>query len=203
MTSVKTDPPPRGRLVTSRYHRTTRWGRFAEIAGPTLVLLLALGSWLVFRAVVARQELTAAARALGAAQHAVNTDSTASLQPYAATVTRHTGAAHRATNDLAWRAASQIPLLGRSLHTVAGVAAAADDVSRRVLPEALAAYADLRTLRAGTFRDGIPLPPLQRAAPRLAHAADAAAAAAPPYRPCPPRGCCRRSAAPGPSSLSG
>ena len=176
MTSVKTEPTPRGRRVPSGYRRPTRLRRVAEIAGPTLVLLLALGSWLIWRGVVARHELTAAEKALGAAQQAVSTDSTASLQPYAAAVPQHTGAAHRATNDLAWRAASQIPLLGRSLHTVAGVAAAADDFSRRVLPEAQTAYADLRTLRAGTFRDGIPLTPLQRAAPRLARAADAAAA---------------------------
>src|SRR5664279_2518443 len=176
MTSIKTDLTPAGRRVTGRHHRPTRWRRAAEIAAPTLVLLLALCSWVIWQGVVARQNLTAAANSLGAAQRAVGSDSTVSLQPYAVAVARDTSAAHRATDDLAWRAASQIPLLGRSLRTVAGVAAAADDFSRRVLPDAQAAYTELRALRAGTLRDGIPLPPLQRAAPFLARAADVAAA---------------------------
>ncbi|WP_052434674.1 DUF4012 domain-containing protein [Streptacidiphilus melanogenes] len=48
-----------------------------------------------------------------------------------------TSAARRATSGLWWSAAARIPLAGRPLRTVRGIAAAADELSTQVLPQAV------------------------------------------------------------------
>ena len=60
---------------------------------------------------------------------------------------RDTAAARSLTDDPVWRAVAGVPYAGRSVRTVAGVARAADDVARSVLPPALAAARSLASDR--------------------------------------------------------
>ncbi|RAG85775.1 hypothetical protein DN069_09715 [Streptacidiphilus pinicola] len=78
-----------------------------------------------------------------------------------------TGAARRATSGMWWSAMARIPLAGRPLKTVHGIAVAADALATQVLPE----VATLRRVAgpAGLVRqDGVDLGALTQTAPVLA-----------------------------------
>jgi hypothetical protein len=91
-----------------------------------------------------------------------------------ATIRSQTGAARRLTTDPVWRALSHVPYAGRSLVTVGGLAAAADDLARTTLPDVDRASAtlSLRSLRTG---DRVDLAPLAAAVPPLERVRDSVA----------------------------
>ena len=122
--------------------------RYAAIAAA-LVLLVLLG-WLATRVLTARSSLAEARSDLGVAREALRDGRFDAARAALDSAARETAVARAAAEDPVWAAAATVPLAGRSLKTSRGIAFAADDVARRVLPGAVQAAngLDPRGLRA-------------------------------------------------------
>ena len=101
----------------------------AAVAG---LLLLLLG-WLLFRVLTARNDLNTARSHLVAARAALTNRDAPLAAREADAAARETSSARRAVNDPVVRAAATVPLLGRSLVAVRGVARAADETVTSVV----------------------------------------------------------------------
>lgn len=99
-----------------------------------VLLLVAAAAWLGVRGVLAERHLQAARTALTGAQDALAAEDAAAAAAAVTRAGRDTRAAARLTGDPVWGLAARVPYLGRTPRTAAGLAAAADDVARRVLP---------------------------------------------------------------------
>lgn len=136
-----------------------------------VLLVLATGAWLVLTGLDARRQLEVARGNLEAARSALLAQDVAAAREAIVAAGGSTAAARKGTHDPLWRVAGSVPLLGRSLRTTSGLTAAADDVARSVLPEALRA-AELVDPDALRRDDGsIDLQPLNAARAPLASAA--------------------------------
>jgi hypothetical protein len=143
--------------------------RFAAVGIP-LVLL----AWLGFRAYQAGTNLSHARAELASAREDLLDRKLDAADAAVRRAGQDTASARSATRDPLWWVLAHIPLVGRSPSAVSGMAAAADDLTRKVLPPALqeARRLDPKTVRRS---DGtVDLAALHRAEPTLAAAADGA-----------------------------
>lgn len=105
------------------------------------VLALVIGgviaAWLGARAVAAEHQLNAARSSMAAARAALLDRRVPEATSAIAAAGRHTARARELTSDPVWRLVAGVPWAGRTLAAAAGVAVAADDVTREVLPQAL------------------------------------------------------------------
>jgi hypothetical protein len=130
-----------------------------------------------FRAVEAGTSLSHARAELGSARQDLLDRKLDAADAAVRRAGRDTATARSATRDPLWRVLTHVPLLGRSPAAVSGMAAAADDLTRHVLPPALeeARRLDPKTVRRA---DGaVDLTALHRAEPGLAAVAEGAARA--------------------------
>lgn len=106
---------------------------------PMLVVAAVLGAWLGLRAFAAQHRLEQARGSLTTARVALVDRRVDDARAAIEAATRDTSRARRLTGDPVWRVAAAVPLLGRSLQSVRGIAAAVDDVARQVVPPGLRA----------------------------------------------------------------
>lgn len=139
------------------------------------MLLLVLTAWLGVRALLAQRHLLAARAELEAARTALLDRRLDEGATAVARASHETSSAGSLTSDPVWRAASLLPVVGRTFSAVAGVAAGADRVAREVLPPALEAVRslDLSALRGSDGR--IDLAMISRSLPALRSTAARAA----------------------------
>jgi hypothetical protein len=146
--------------------------RLAAVGIP-LVLL----AWLGWRAVSAYTQLSGARVELTTARQDLLDRKLDAADAAVRRAGKDTSSARSATRDPLWRLVSHVPLLGRSPAAVSDLAAAADELTRRVLPRALdeAHRLDPKTVRRP---DGtVDLAALHRAEPELAEVAEGTALA--------------------------
>lgn len=129
------DPRRSPGLVAGRRRRRPPRRRRLAVALLTLTcVVVALAGWLVWRGLEARSELAAAAVLVGELDEQVRAGDMAELEALLTRLQRHTAAARSATNDPLWRAAGFLPGAGDDLRAARQLAAAADTLSRDVLP---------------------------------------------------------------------
>lgn len=89
-----------------------------------------------------------------------------------AALRRETSAARRMTHDPLWWTAARVPVLGRSVRVVRGVAVAADELATGPVAELVEVGDAIAPSRLRVRGDTVAIEPLRRAAPRLesAHA---------------------------------
>lgn len=116
-----------------------------------VVFLLLAIAWLSVRAYLARGHLLEVRSEVARLQSDVTQGRTTELRPGLAAITDDAKAAHDLTSDPVWRAASYFPILGRTLRTSGGLAAATDQVARNALPQLVeaATYLDPAQVRRG------------------------------------------------------
>ena len=114
-----------------------------------VVALLAGGCWLGLRAVQAQQALQEARSSLELTRTAVAQQDASAAQADLVRAGRATQRARALTGDPLWRAVAAVPYAGASFAAARGVAVAADDVARQVLPPTVAAT---RMLKGGSLR---------------------------------------------------
>ncbi len=114
-------------------------GRRRLLTGTALVvvLLLAAGAWVVVRGLLAQRHLETARASLGRAPGALADLRLDDAQAEVEQAGRSTARARALTGDPVWRLAAALPVVGDALATGRGVAVAADDLARSVLPGAL------------------------------------------------------------------
>ena len=134
-----------------------------------MVIALA-ATWVAVRGLQARSELAAAQRLLPALRSQIVQGDTAAATRSLAALTQETTRAHGLTDDPVWRAFAHVPVVGRSLRTSSGLAAAAADLAHDVLPALVRAGHQLGPahLRTGAT---IELQPFVDALPALDQAA--------------------------------
>ncbi len=158
-------------MPTSAPAATGRRRRALQVAGVVVLVLVAALAWTAYRSVLARSHLERARTALTTAKDALlNRD----LPTATAAVERageQTRQARDLTGDPVVVATSHLPVLGRSVAVLRGIAAGSDDLARTVLPRALvgAKVLDPATVRRA---DGsIDLALLAKARPDIAASA--------------------------------
>jgi hypothetical protein len=140
-----------------------------------VVLLALVGAWLGYRGLAAKRHLDQARAGLTTARSDLLDGR---LDAAAAGITaagRETAQARRLTGDPVWRVISLVPLLGNNVRSGRGVAVAADDAARSVLPEALTAARLLQPSRLRRPGGAVDVALLRTAEPSLtrsAHRAD-------------------------------
>lgn len=151
--------------------RRRRKARPLRLGAALLVALALVAGWLGARGLQAKDELVAAEIDLRAARVALLDARPEEARAALDAAGRRTQRARSLTGDPVWRAASVLPLVGATPAAVRGLAAAADDLARAVLPAAEQAVtaADVRALRRpdGTVETGL----LRAALPGLRDAA--------------------------------
>ncbi|MEV0322468.1 DUF4012 domain-containing protein [Streptomyces sp. NPDC050658] len=158
--------------------RTPSRRRVRYLLAAAAVLCLAGTGWILVTGMLARTELLAAQRQLGAVRQSV-ADASAKATPGGQeaklrSAAAHADRAHRLTTGPAWYAASHVPFLGRPVSTVRGAADAADRLVHDVLPPMVHMASQL----GGKARHGglpVLLSSLESSAPALEQAARATA----------------------------
>lgn len=136
-------PKPRRRLG--------RWFACGCALPVLLVLILgAVGGWLLYTGLAAKTALSSAAGALAGAQSAILDGDVASARMSVQDASQETAKAHQQTSDIVWRAVSAVPLIGSSPKAVMLSAEAADQVVSGALPQFVAAAQtlDVSTIKA-------------------------------------------------------
>jgi hypothetical protein len=144
--------------------------RFAAVGIP-LVLL----AWLGFRAFQAGTHLSHARAELASARQDLLDRKLDAADAAVRRAGRDTATARSATRDPLWWVLAHVPLLGRSPSAVSGMAAAADDLTRRVLPSALDEARRLDPKKVRRSDGTVDLAALHHAEPPLEAAAAGAA----------------------------
>lgn len=123
------------------------------------VAVLGCAGWLVVRGALAARHLQAARSSLLAARSALTDTRFADAKLYVDSAGLDTAAARRLTGDPVWAAAARLPVVGNTLTVSRGLARAADDTSRTLLPGVLDAVAGLdpAALRHGNRRADVAL----------------------------------------------
>lgn len=134
-----------------RRRRKGRW-LACGCALPVLVVLVlgAIGGWMLFTGLSAKTALSSAASALAGAQSAILDGDVASAQISVQEASQETAKAHRQTSDIVWQAVSAVPWLGSSPKAVMLSAEAADQVVSGALPQFVGAAQtlDVTTIKA-------------------------------------------------------
>lgn len=158
---------PASRAAARRNGRRLGW----------LVLLLVLVplAWTGVRAWQAKGSLEQARGQLESARAALLGRDLPAARAHLTRAAADTRRARSLTHDPVTAALAHVPLLGRSLTVVRGVAEGADDLSRNVLPPALHAAQSLDPTRLRRPDGSIDLAVLAAAEPGIAQAADRAA----------------------------
>jgi hypothetical protein len=141
----------------------------------TALLTVALTAWLGARALLAERHLSAARASLADARTALVEQRLPEARAATAAAGRDTARARSLTSDPIWRAVAAVPVGGRSLRTVAGLARGADDVARSVLPGLLEAADTLGPTRLRRADGAIDLALVRQATPSVLQGADRAA----------------------------
>ena len=158
----------------SRNRRWWLWGGAAF-----LLIVVAFGGWVTYRALDAYSHLTAAKTAISAGQQSAGSDLTSiDRVQLAATVEQaqqSSAAARSDVEDPAFRMATRLPWVGDDLAAVSAVAVTVDDIATQVLPPLLnlADVVDPSSLEVSN--NTIDLAPLVAAAPVLKTADDTVA----------------------------
>lgn len=129
----RVDPPGQADPQRDGCRRRRRWALAA--AGACLPPVL-IATWLLYQARTVEVHLLTA-QAMVARLHGELARGTAPAEQELVDLREETGAAREATSGLWWSAAARIPLLGRPFATARGIADAADEVARRVLPDVI------------------------------------------------------------------
>ena len=150
-------------------HRRRRRGRprarlAVRVSLATLVVIAAVGGWLVMRGLQAKRHLLRAATEVSQLQDRAKTSDVAGQQAALASLQADAGAARSETSDPVWRAIGAVPWLGRNNRTVAAVAASVDELARRALPALVSASAALDLQRFAPHNGHLDLAALQRVA---------------------------------------
>lgn len=138
-----------------------------------LVILVVWGSWVGVRAVMAKDELTAASRLVDDARSSFGSADYAGAEQSVGRIADRASSARSLTSDVAWRAAEVIPFVGPNLAAVRVASAELDSVSQDVLMPLVPLAAN-----AGSVADGLDLGLIVSAQPALAVAAETMAASA-------------------------
>ena len=141
-----------------------------------LLLVVLAGAWTGLRLVGVKGDLEDARAQLTVAKSALLDRDVPAATAAVDAAARSTRSARSGTDDPVVALMSHVPLLGRSVAVVRGVATAADDVSRDVLPAALASTKQLDPSELRRPDGSIDLPLLAQAAPDVARAARKASA---------------------------
>lgn len=147
--------------------------RVAYALLAALVILVVWGSWVGVRAVLAKDELTAASRLVDDAQSSLGSADVDGAEKAVAGIADRASSAHSLTGDIAWRAAEVIPFIGPNLAAVRVASAELDAVSHDVLTPLVPLAAS-----AGSVAEGLNLDLIASAQPALAVAAETMAASA-------------------------
>ncbi|HVF20780.1 MAG TPA: DUF4012 domain-containing protein, partial [Mycobacteriales bacterium] len=150
------------------------------LVGLALLVLAGLGgaAWIGWRAAQARDDLTAARTVLRSAEASLLSSQPAGARAQLATAQLHTRRARALTHDPVWSAYRRIPVLGRSLTTVAGLTAAADDLVNDTLPDLVDVGSGLSLDALRVRGDSLALAPLEATQEPLDRAASSARAVA-------------------------
>jgi hypothetical protein len=157
--------PSRERPATELRRRSRRRRRLLLATG-VLVFLAVAGGWIGWRAMRAKAALVRAQTRTEALRAALVDGDLPGAHSHLDAVRRSTGQARELTSDPVWRVAELVPVAGRSLTTVRGLAAQADALAVRALPH----FVEIGTLTGGgTLRNGdrVDLVTLQRLAAEL------------------------------------
>lgn len=138
-------------------------------------MLLAALAWLTVRALTVRSELAAARTDLAQARTALTEQRLDAADADIARAGRRTAKAAAAADDPLVRAAARVPFVGRSVAVVRGIAAAADEVARGVLPDALSTARTLDPAKVRRPDGSVDLAAVEQSRPRLAGLARRAA----------------------------
>lgn len=144
--------------------------------GAGLLLLLVVSAWIGVRGLLAQRHLVEAKASLAQAQTALRDQRIDDARSAVSASAVDTRAARGLTGDVIWRLAERVPYAGRSLRTAGGLASAADDVARGVLPAALTAAAELDATTLRRADGSINLELVRRIAGPLQRSADQAQA---------------------------
>ncbi|MEX5708618.1 DUF4012 domain-containing protein [Parafrankia sp. FMc6] len=129
--------------------------RVVAAVAAVFVVLLACGSWIVVRGLLARSHLEAARAQISRLQAAVTSGTVpdeADLHRAVAEITAQTASARSLTSDPLWSLAGHVPLAGCPLRSSAALASALHEVAVDALPSvaALGDRLDPSSLRSGT-----------------------------------------------------
>jgi hypothetical protein len=105
----------------------------------TLLALFAaaVGAWIGYRGLAARNELNAARLSLGTARAALQAQDNDGARQAVLAAGARTQKAARLTSDPVFRAVAAVPVAGRSAQVARSVAATADELAREILPRAI------------------------------------------------------------------
>jgi hypothetical protein len=139
-----------------------------------LLLLLALGAWLAYRATQASRALYSAQDGFAAMQKDLDGGGTDSIADQLPAVQDDLATAVRATRDPVWRAAEHLPVLGANLEAVGIVSTSLLDVTTEALP-AVSKLNTVLNIEGVRGQDGrVDLAPLVDAGPQIIAAAASA-----------------------------
>lgn len=163
MTDEPQSPPARsGRRLTLRLSAALAAGGLITLAGA---------AWLAVTARAAQTDLTEARAATSRLHADLTADDTRQARRELGLIQRRAAAARRSTCGPVWWAAGNVPLAGRPFRTVRGVAAAADELARSVLPPLIDAVEAVHPRTPLTSGDTVDLTAVRAAAGPLTDAA--------------------------------
>jgi hypothetical protein len=163
-------------------HSPARTALSRRVVSFVLASSVATAGYLAWTGVQARSHLERARTEVHAVQSLLAGGDVPGAHAHLRLVQGHAGQARRLTSGPVWRLAAAVPIAGRSARSVSGIAAATDDVARRVLPPVVGSADELTAAATGTGPDvdvralaRVALP-LQGAAEQASRARDAVAA---------------------------
>lgn len=146
-----------------------RSSAFGLLAPSALLLVVALG-WLGWRVQSVGRHLQSVRRE--AAQLQTQLINGGRGDPaLLARLQTEANAARAASHDTVWSALARLPLLGRSLRTVRGLADVTHDLSSVALPDLVQGADHVNDVRRASLRDGLPLGQLEAVSPGMQRAA--------------------------------
>lgn len=105
-----------------------------RVLALVLLVVVASGAWVTYRAFGVRDDLLAARTQLTRVESAARAGDVPAARGALTAAQRRTDEAADATRDPVWRAAEHVPFAGASLTNVSGIARAGDDLASHVLP---------------------------------------------------------------------
>jgi hypothetical protein len=144
-----------------------------RVAAVLLASAVAVVGYLTWTGMQARSQLERARDDVRMVQAMLTRADVPGARARLTVVQGHTRQARRLTSGPVWRLAAGVPLAGRSVRSVSGIAAATDDIAHEVLSPVLSSARDLAAATAGTGQD-VDVRALARAAPSLGGAAEEA-----------------------------
>ncbi|HSY16476.1 MAG TPA: DUF4012 domain-containing protein [Jatrophihabitantaceae bacterium] len=145
-----------------RIQRRTGW----SLAAFGL-LLVAAAAWLVFTGMMARSQLQHVQADLASMRGNINTSQLDQARATASDVARRAHSAHELTTGPVWSLAAAIPGVGDPAKSVRAIAAAADSLASKSVPDVITASEDLDPSKLRLAGNQINLAEIARAAPLL------------------------------------